>query len=199
MTAENKDTSRDPRSDCPDSPEGKGRKIFLEHLRGKRQKGGRGNQYYFTALKHSVPMVFCRYDGHSIAGTIAKDGGYTFTLKTKEGHRLVVDKTDLQFSYRARSHGAVTQAIRIDEQIRSMKNPPVEEISQRYHIPDETLQRCQEEGNRLRLTMRGGEVLEGRIEWFGAYDIKLELATGKSVVVFRHAVYSHEVVGKEKG
>jgi len=75
-----------------------------------------------------------------------------------------------------------------------MKNPPVKEIAQRHCIPDEVLQKCLEAGNRLRLTLRGGEVLEGRIEWFGAYDIKLELTTGRSVVVFRHAVYSHAVV-----
>jgi sRNA-binding regulator protein Hfq len=138
-------------------------------------------------------MVFCRYDGHQIAGIIAKDGGYTFTLTTPTG-RLVVDKTDLQFAYRARSHGAVSQAIRLDEGIRALKHPPLKKPSDRYRLPDEALQQCQASGNWLRLTMRGGEVLEGRLEWFGGYDIKLELATGKSVVVFCHAVYSHAVI-----
>ena len=75
-----------------------------------------------------------------------------------------------------------------------MKNKPIIEIDQRYQIPDEVLQKCQDEGSQLQLTMRGGEILEGRIEWFGGYDIKLDLATEKSVVVFRHAVYSHEVI-----
>ena len=46
--------------------------------------------------------------------------------------------------------------------------------------------------------MRGGEVLEGRVEWFGAYDVKLELASGRSVAVFRHAVLRHEVLRGEK-
>ena len=80
-----------------------------------------------------------------------------------------------------------------------MKNQPIVEISQRYRIPDKTLQECQNEEKRLRLKMRGGEVLEGRIEWFGSYDIKLDLATGKSLVVFRHAVYSQEIITEKKG
>jgi sRNA-binding regulator protein Hfq len=138
-------------------------------------------------------MVFCRYDGHQIAGIIAQDGGYTFTLTTKQG-RVVVDKTDLQFAYRAQSYGAVTPAIRLDERVRQLKHQPLKAIAQRYQIPNEVLQQCQASGNWLRLTMRGGEVLEGRLEWFGGYDIKLELATGKSVVVFCHAVYSHAVI-----
>ena len=45
--------------------------------------------------------------------------------------------------------------------------------------------------------MRGGEVLEGVVEWWGFYDIKLELVTKRSVVVFRHAVYRHQVLQKE--
>ena len=44
-----------------------------------------------------------------------------------------------------------------------------------------------------RLVLRGGEVLTGRVEWWGGFDIKLERPTGQSVVVFRHAVYNHEV------
>ncbi len=190
MTAENKETRGDPRSDHPMK---KGKKSYLLHVLERRRKAGPGDRYYYGVLKRGDPMVFCQFDGRQVAGIITQDGGYTFTLTTKKG-RLVVDKTDLQFSYRARSHAEVNQAIRIDERVRKMKNEPVKEIAQRYQIPDEALQEGQASGSRLRLTMRGGEVLEGRLEWFGCYDIKLELSTGKSVVVFRHAVYSHAVI-----
>jgi len=135
-------------------------------------------------------MVFRHYDGQDILGTITKDGGTQFTLKTVHG-RQVIKKIELQFSYRARSLGAVHQAIEMDERIKSLALRPVVEITARHLILDATLTRCREEGNRLPLQMRGGEILEGRVEWFGAYDIKLELSTGRSVVVFRHAVYQH--------
>ena len=138
-------------------------------------------------------MIFRRFDGQDILGILLKDGGYTFTVKTAQGRR-VIPKIELQFSCRARSLGEVHQAIKIDERIKSLANPPLVKSTGRYEIPDEVLQKCLEEENKLRLTMRGGEVLEGRIEWFGAYDIKLDLATGRSVVVFRHAVYSHSVI-----
>ena len=195
MTPKEKPSGDSPAQDPPDHPKGKGKKSYLLRVLEERRKAGPGEQYYRAALNHGVPMVFCRYDGRHMAAIIVKDGRITFTLKTNKG-RLVVDKTDLQFSYRARSHGEVNQAICIDEQIRSMKNDPIKEIDQRYQIPDEGLQKCLEEGNKLRLKLRGGEVLEGKIEWFGAYDIKLDLATGRSVVVFRHAVYSHEAIAQ---
>jgi len=185
-----------PNPDTPDqeagrlSPKEAKRRQFFERLRENRKKAGPGNQYYYHALQKSIPMVFRTYEGQDILGTIAKDGGTQFTLKTAQG-RQVIKKIELQFSYRAHSLGEVHQAIEMDERIRSLVNPPVVEVSQRYQIPDDTLQRCQEEGNKLRVTMRGGEILEGRVEWFGAYDIKLELSTGRSVVVFRHAVYQH--------
>ncbi len=195
MTPDEKPSGDSPAQDTPDHPKGKGKKSYLLHLLEERRKAGPGAQYYYTTLKHGIPMVFCRYEGHHMTAIIAKDGGIRFTLKTQKG-RLVVDKIELQFSYRARSHGEVNQAIRIDERARKMKNEPIKEPSERYQIPDEGLQECLEEGDKLRLTMRRGEVLEGRIEWFGGHDIKLDLATGRSVVVFRHAVYSHEVIAQ---
>ena len=192
MTTENEETSGGLRSDRPAR---KGKKNYLLQVHERRRKAGPGAQYYYTTLKHSIPMMFCQHEGRHIAAIIAKDEGTRFTLTTTEG-RLVVNKVDLQFSYRARSHGEVNQAIRIDERIKKMKLQPLEEPSERYQIPDKVLQQYQESGGKLRLTLRGGEVLEGRIEWFGAYDIKLDLATGRSVVVFRHAVYSHAVIAQ---
>jgi len=66
-------------------------------------------------------------------------------------------------------------------------------VEERHHIPDEKLFSCQRKGQKLKLTMRGGEMLEGRVEWFGAFDVKVELSTGRSVVVFRHAILRHAV------
>ena len=103
------------------------KKNYLLHTLEGRRKAGLGERYYYTALKHGIPTVFCRYDGQQIAAIILKDGRTRFTLKTGGG-RLVVDKTDLQFSYRARSHSEVNQGIRIDERIRKMKNKPMERV-----------------------------------------------------------------------
>ena len=182
----------------PERARSRSKKEVLEQVRERRLKAGAGDRYYYAALRNDIPMVFRRFDGQDILGILLKDGGYTFTVKTAQGRR-VVRKIELQFAYRAGSLGAVHQAIGIDERVKSLANPPLVKPTGRYEVPDETLQRCQEEGSRLRLTMRGGEVLEGRIEWFGGYDIKLDLATGKSVVVFRHAVYSHAVITENKG
>ena len=168
------------------------RKRYIDRQRENRKKAGQGNIYYYRALKESIPLVFRGYD-QDFVGTISKDGGIRFTLKLASG-RKVLDKIELQYTCKAHSYEKVNQAVQIDENVKRLELKPIIEIEERYKIPDKDLKRCQEERHKLRLTMRGGEILEGMVEWWGGYDIKLELATKRSVVVFRHAVYQHEVL-----
>jgi len=132
MTTENKETGG---AACPELSKGKEKKNYLLLTLERRRKAGLGARYYHTALENGIPTVFCRHDGQHIAAIIFKDGRITFTLKTSEG-RVVVEKTDLQFSYRARSHGEVNQAIRIDERVQKMKNKPIIDAPDKKRLTD---------------------------------------------------------------
>jgi len=177
-------------------PEKTPKQAFLQQLKEGRKKAGPGAAYYFQALQRKTLMVFRCYGGEDLEGIILKDGGDRFTMRVDE-KRTAVWKTDLQYAFKADSREGVKQAVSIDEEVQRQNMQPVIPIVERHHIPDEELFTCQRKGLRLRLTMRGGEMLEGRVEWFGAYDVKLELVTGRSVVVFRHAIYRHEALQKE--
>jgi len=172
------------------------KQAFMKRLKEGRKKAGPGVAYYSQAMKNKTVLVFRCYGGEDLEGIILKDGGDRFTLLVDE-RRTVVWKTDLQYAFKAESREGVEQAVRTDEGVQRQSLQPIIPTAERYHIPDEELFSCQRKGHQLKLTMRGGEVLEGRVEWFGAYDVKLELSTGKSVVVFRHAVLRHEVIQRE--
>ena len=172
------------------------RQAYLRKLRANRQKAGQGAVYYTTATQKGLPLVFRTYDGKDLVGIILKDGAVRFTMRHQQG-RIVVEKTDLQYTCKASSYTEVQKAVQVDEEVRSQRLEPVLLVQCRYQIPEEDLRVCQQQkGCLLVLTLRGGEVLEGQIEWWGSYDIKLKLATRRSVVIFRHAVYRHEVRGK---
>jgi len=93
MDTEEKSNKDDPRQDGPERPKNKGEKCYRESIREGREKAGPGNRYYFTAMKHRRPMMFRRYEGQDILGTILKDGGYTFTGFSKGGSSSLVAMT----------------------------------------------------------------------------------------------------------
>ena len=172
------------------------KQAYIQRLKEGRKKAGPAAAYYLQAMKNKTVQVFRCYGGEDLVGTISKDGGDRFTLLVDE-RRKATWKTALHYAFKAESRAGVEQAVYIDQEVHRQGLQPVIPIAERYHIPDEELFSCQRKGQQLRLTMRGGEVLEGRVEWFGAYDVKLELSTGRSVVVFRHAVLRHEVLRGE--
>lgn len=169
------------------------KRVYIQKMQEGRKKAGPGLTYYLRAQEKQIVMVFRCYGGEDLEGIILKDGGDRFTMRVDE-KRTAVWKTDLQYSFKTESRSGVEQAVSIDEDVQRQNLQPVIPIVERYHIPDEELFSCHRKGHQLRLTMRGGEVLEGRVEWFGAFDVKLELFTGRSVVVFRHAVFRHVVL-----
>lgn len=172
------------------------KQAYIQRLKEGRKKAGPGAAYYSQAMKNKTVLVFRCYGGEDLVGIILKDGGDRFTLLV-DGSRKAAWKTALQYAFKAESRAGVEHAVRIDEGVQRQGLQPVIPIAERYQISDADLFSCQRKGYRLRLTMRGGEVLEGRVEWFGAFDVKLELSTGRSVVVFRHAVYRHEEIQRE--
>ena len=170
-------------------------RAYIQRIQEGRKKAGPGGIYYYQAIEKKTPMVFRCYGGQDIVCTISKEGMDRFTLLA-DGKREVVWKTALQYVCKAQSREKVEEAVKIDEEVMGRNLEPILPMAERYQIPDKDLLTCKRKGHWLRLTMRGGEVLEGRVEWFGAYDIKLDLATRRSVVAFRHAVYKHAVIQK---
>jgi hypothetical protein len=164
---------------------------YQQRKKADRVAAGPGAGYYFRAKKHKIPLVLRRFDGIDINGVIVQDWGERFVLRDRRGFTSEIDKNDLQYTCKTSSAAEVKEGILTDASIRMEKLQPIFLRKDRYQIPDSDLP----EGRLLQLTLRGGEIVEGRIEWSGKFDIKLELShTGKSVVVFRHAVYRHKLI-----
>jgi len=51
------------------------------------------------------------------------------------------------------------------------------------------LKKAKAEQSKIRLVLRGGEILIGTIAWVSPYEIKVEFPSGGNVIAFRHAAY----------
>jgi len=68
-------------------------------------------------------------------------------------------------------------------------------MRERYKIRGQRLKRARAEQLGIRLVLRGGEIIEGSIDWFNPYEIKVEFSSGGNVIVFRHAAYDFAILG----
>jgi len=167
---------------------------YLEKKRADQIAAGFGGRYYYTARKHEIPLLLRQFDGQDIHGVILKDWGDRFLVKDRKGFTRKIDKINLQYCCKASSAADVKAGIRLDADVQKKKLEPIIPRKERYQIPDSNL----EPGRLIQLTLRGGEILEGRVEWFGKFDIKMEISrTGRSAVVFRHAVYQHRLLASK--
>lgn len=94
-----------PPSCAPRKPLKPKQQAYLQKLWANRQKAGLGAVYYAKAARKGIPMVFRRYDGEDLVGTIIKDEATHFTLWLQQG-RTVVEKLDLQYACKAGSSAA---------------------------------------------------------------------------------------------
>ncbi len=101
----------------------------------------------------------------------------------------MIQRQDIKYCYRARDRNQVKQATLIDHVVKAQNLGPLEETEKMYSINESDLDHHKRSGLPVRLLLRGGEVIRGRMECIWRYNIKLELETRSSLVVFRHTIY----------
>ena len=65
---------------------------------------------------------------------------------------------------------------------------PILKPQERFGIPDQTLFGHLEKEASLAFTTLEGEVVRGKLEWIGRWELGLHLSNGNRAVVFRHAI-----------
>lgn len=136
-------------------------------------------------------MVFKLYGEH-IEGIISRRLTYALlVLFNGEVHYL--EKLNIKYMYKHDEMSQVVQDIEVDTDLKAQNLGPIVHKSERFQVDDRVLARCRKENIPVRLTLRGGEVITGFIKWFSQYDMKILLAHGGHVIVFRHGLHSFEI------
>ena len=160
---------------------------LLTQIRAERH----GRAYVQKQIRKKTPMVFELYRGH-IEGIINRRLTYTLVVLTDgEAHHL--EKLNIKYMYKKDEMSHIVQDIKVDAELKAQSLVSIVHKSERFQVDNRVLARCRKQKIPVRLTLRGGEIMTGVIAWFSQYEIKMFLAHGASVVVFRHGLHSFEI------
>ncbi len=139
-------------------------------------------------------MVFETYDG-PVEAVIARRLCYDLDLETN-GEIERLNKLPIKYMYKKADEAAVKRGARYNERVRAERLKPIKARAQRFRIDTRQLAFARKKERLIRVTMRGGEVFEGWIDWYSYFEIKMRLGKkSPSVVLFRHAAYAFEMEG----
>ena len=151
-----------------------------------------GRAYVQKQIRRKTPMVFELYGEH-IEGIITRRLTYALAVisVSEEIHHL--EKLNIKYMYKRDEMPQVVQDIEVDAGLKAQNLISIVHKSERLQIDDRVLVRCCKKKIPVRLTLRGGEIITGVIRWFTQYDMKMLLAHGGNVVVFRHGLHRFEI------
>lgn len=170
---------------------------YLSYLQNHQQEN-LPLSLYLQKLHNKKIKTFFTFFGHdSQMGTIIGYTPYNLKIKDRDGNIATYAKLKMKYFCRASYVHKVLSLLTFDPQWRDNQEMPNPDPEQRYQIPNEILQ----EGNLVEVTLGGGEVFKGLVNWASSYDIKLLVSAQPkaSVVVFRHAVVAAKLLAEKIG
>ena len=151
-----------------------------------------GRAYVQKQIRKKTPMVFELYGEH-IEGIISRRLTYALAVASVNGEVHHLEKLNIKYMYKRDEIAQVVQDIEVDTDLKAQNLISIVHKSERFQVDDRILVRCRKEKVPVRLTLRGGEIITGVIRWFSQYDMKMLLAHGGNVIVFRHGLHSFEI------
>ncbi|MBM3214087.1 hypothetical protein FJZ36_04150 [Candidatus Poribacteria bacterium] len=160
----------------------------------REKREGFGRLYMEKQLREKTPMVFVTYDG-AVEGTLHKRLVYDLDVNTN-GEKTRINKLQIKYCYKAPDVEVVQKHLTYDEGVRSQGLTAIKPRKERFQIDTRHLAVARQKKLPLKIVLRGGESFTGNIDWYSHFEIKMSLGTDEgSVVVFRHAAHSYEVIG----
>ena len=151
-----------------------------------------GRAYVQKQIRKKTPMVFELYGEH-IEGIISRRLTYSLAVVSVNGVEHHLEKLNIKYMYKRNEMSQVVQDIEVDAGLKAQNLISIVHKSERFQVDDRVLVRCCKKKNPVRVTLRGGEIITGVIRWFSQYDMKMLLAHGGNVVVFRHGLHRFEI------
>ena len=161
---------------------------LLTQIRAERH----GRAYVQKQIRKKTPMVFELY-GEQIEGIISRRLTYALAVVSVNGEIYHLEKLNIKYMYKRDEMPQVVQDIEVDTDLKGQNLISIVHRSERFQVDDRVLARCRKEKIPVRLTLRGGEIFTGVIGWFSQYDMKMLLAHGGNVIVFRHGLHRFEI------
>lgn len=164
--------------------------MTLQERRTKKE--GFGRLYMDKQLREKTPMAFVTYDA-AVEGVLYKRLVYDLDIMVGE-EKVRINKLFIKYCYKQEHADIVSQFLQWDAAVRAQSLPALKPRKERFQIDSRHLALARKNKWPIRLTLRGGEVFQGPIDWYSAFEIKMNLGERGSVVLFRHAAYDFQLV-----
>ena len=148
-----------------------------------------GDLYILKQINFETSMFFALYNHVQLPATVLEMTLSSLTLSSN-GSEQPIAKTDVKYCYKDVDAERVQASVDIDDTVKAQQLTQLTPDVQTPEIDTEAVQRARKNGNPIEVTLREGEIFRGTIDWVSPYEIKLILANGAKVVIFRHAVYN---------
>ena len=148
-----------------------------------------GDLYILKQINFETPMFFALPDDVQLPATVLEMTLSRLTLNSNGTERHVA-KTDVKYCYKDVDAERVQAAIDIDEDVKAQQLTQLTSDADTCELDTEAVQSARRSKSMIEITLREGEIFHGTIDWVSPYEIKLILANGAKVVIFRHAVYA---------
>lgn len=152
---------------------------------------GYGRHYIQKQIRNKTPMVFEVY-GETLEGIILHRLPYNLIIRAGRERRCI-NKLDVKYCYKQKAGDRFVATVRIDDSVRSQNLGSVMEADERYQVEDRVLLECYRNRYPVTITLRGGEMISGVVDWYSKYEIKLDVKKHSGCLVFRHAIYHLDV------
>ena len=148
-----------------------------------------GDLYILKQINFETPMFFALYNDVQLPATVLEMTLSRLTLNSNGSERHVA-KTDVKYCYKDIDAERVQAAVSIDEAVKAQQLTQLTSDADACELDTEAVQDARKSKSPIDITLREGEIFRGTIDWVSPYEIKLILANGSKVVIFRHAVYT---------
>ncbi len=156
-----------------------------------------GDLYILKQINLETPMFFALYNHVQLPAIVLEMTLSGLTLNCN-GEERRLQKTEIKYCYKDEDAENVKSLLTFNEEIKAKQLKPVQTQDSVYSLDTESIEESRQDGKRIEITLREGEVFQGTVDWISPYEIKLVLDNAAKVVVFRHAICNFILIDKEK-
>ena len=148
-----------------------------------------GDLYILKQINFETPMFFALSNDVQLPATVLEMTLSRLTLNSN-GNEQHIAKTDVKYCYKDVDAERVQAAVEVDADVKAQQLTQLTSDADVCELDTEAVQSARRSKSVIEITLRAGEIFRGTIDWVSPYEIKLILANGAKVVIFRHAVYT---------
>lgn len=147
-----------------------------------------GRKYFGKHIKEKTEFIFNFFKDAPFSARIIKNKPYEFTVAKNKDEQEQVKKLSIKYIFKKPASEFVKSKTNINEKAKSQKRNPSEKIRDRLKIDSDKLVDAYLNKKMVEVTLLGGEMFRGAVNWFTKYEILFRISEKTSLILFKHAI-----------